>query len=201
MTKTFFAAAALAAIAVAVTAGCSGSGAQEAGPVPTGPGSQQSTSTQGSSTSSSGGTTSTSASSTPLCQDDVSTVKVVSQQGATGTIMTVWRVTNTSSSACRSLGYPGMDFHSSNGWLGVQVHRGGYPAIDQTPSSVVLDPGESLYFASFWGDADTDQGPCKQFDRVKVTLPDNFKSAHVSSTGCVDPGLVRVGPVSASKPA
>ena len=200
MTKTFIAVSAL-AVVLAVTAGCSGSGAQDAGPVPTGPGTQPSASTGDGSTATSEGSTSTPASSPPLCRDDTAKVKVESQQGAAGTIMTVWKVTNTSSTACRSFGYPGMDFHSSSGWLDVRVHRGGYPSISQTPSSVVLNPGDSLYFASFWGDADTDQGPCKQFDRVKVTLPDNFNSTRVSSSGCVDPGLVRVGPVSASRPA
>jgi hypothetical protein len=54
---------------------------------------------------------------------------------------------------------------------------------------------------SFWGDVDTEAGPCKQFDRVKVTLPDNFTSARLDSSGCVDPGLVEVGPVTDAPPS
>jgi hypothetical protein len=200
MTKTHFAAAAVALVAAVAAGGCGGNAAQEAGPVPTGSGSQQSTSTGGAAASTSSSSTS-SMPSTPLCKNKTATVKVDSQQGAAGTISTVWRVTNTSSSPCRSFGYPGMDFHAASGWLGVQVHRGGYPNINQVPASVVLDPGDSMYFVSYWGDVDTDSGPCKHFDRVKVTLPDNFSSAHVTSSGCVDPGLVDVGPVSARRPA
>jgi hypothetical protein len=115
--------------------------------------------------------------------------------------MTTWRVTNTSSETCRSFGYPGMDFHTASGWLDVQVHRGGIDLISQPPAPIVLEPGKSLYFVSFWGDVDTDAGPCTEFDRVKVTLPDNFSSAQVESSGCVDPGLVNVGPVTLSRPA
>jgi hypothetical protein len=94
-----------------------------------------------------------------------------------------------------------MDFHAAGGWLDVQVHRGGFQNIDVAPARVVLGPGVSLYFVSYWGDVDTDAGPCKQFDRVKVTLPDNFASARLATTGCLDPGSVRVGPVSASRPS
>jgi Domain of unknown function (DUF4232) len=128
-------------------------------------------------------------------------VAVDSQQGAAGTIMTTWRVTNTSSEACRSFGYPGMDFHAASGWLDVQVQRGGIDIINQAPDSLILEPGKSLYFVSLWGDVDTEAGPCTQFDRLKVTLPDNFTPARVASSGCVDPGLVRVGPVSSNRPA
>ena len=203
MTKTLFALVVAVAAVAAFAAGCGGNGAQEAGPVPTGPGSQQ-PSTRGTSpsasTSSSTGSTASSVS-TPLCQDKAAAVKVDSQQGAAGTIMTIWRVTNTSSFACRSFGYPGMDFHAANGWLGVHVQRGGVDMVNEAPAPLVLEPGDSLYFVSLWGDVDTDSGPCTQFDRVKVTLPDNFASARVVSKGCVDPNLVRVGPVSSSRPA
>jgi hypothetical protein len=196
MTKALLSAFVLCALA----AGCNG-GAQEAGPVPTssqGSGSTKSTSTNEG--ASNAAATST-APSTPLCASKTSAIKVQSQEGAAGTIRTVWRVTNTSGAACRSFGYPGMDFHAANGWLDVQVHRGGIDMINQPPAPVVLEPGKSLYFVSFWGDVDTEAGPCKQFDRVKVTLPDNFTSARLDSSGCVDPGLVEVGPVTLSPPA
>jgi hypothetical protein len=180
-------------VIAAFLAGCD-NGPKDAGPVPTGktsPSSSTSTAEAGESTTTT----------IPLCKDKTAVVKVGAQGGAAGTIMTTWRVTNTSSETCRSFGYPGMDFHTPSGWLDVQVRRGGIDMISQPPAPVVLEHGKSLYFVSFWGDVDTDAGPCTQFDRVKVTLPDNFTSAQVDSSGCVDPGLVNVGPVTLSPPA
>src|SRR6266498_5570509 len=111
-------------------AGCS-SGAQEAGPVPTVPTSTGQTTAPTEPTPS----TSTNASTAiALCADKTAAVKVDSEQGAAGTIRTLWRVRNTAQHPCRSFGYPGRDFHSSGGWLGVQVHRGGFPDINQPPA-------------------------------------------------------------------
>ena len=193
MTRALAAAVVIAALA----AGCD-SGPKEAGPVPTGKTSPSSVAT---STGQVGDSSTATATTAPLCKDRTAAVKVESQGGAAGTIVTTWRVTNTSSEACRSFGYPGMDFHAASGWLDVQVGRGGIDVLNQQPNPVVLEPEESLYFVSTWGDVDTEDGPCTQFDRVKVTLPDNFTSARVDSSGCVDTGLVNVGPVSTSPPA
>jgi hypothetical protein len=88
-----------------------------------------------------------------------------------------------------------MDFHSSSGGLSVQVHRGGFPDINQPPSRVVVDPGHSLYFASYWNDVATNAEPCTEFDRVKVTQPDNFVPVKLASSGCLNPQSVDVGPV------
>ena len=192
MTRAF----AVAIVFAALLAGCD-NGPQEAGPVPT-EGGRTSVSAGGGSTVSSFGSTSTSA---PLCKDKNADVKVESQEGAAGTIATTWRVTNTSSETCRSFGYPGMDFHAASGWLDVQVQRGGVDMINQPPEPVALEPGQSLYFVSTWGDVDTQEGPCTQFDRVKVTLPDNYASAEKRAIGCLDPESVRVGPVTDSQPS
>jgi Domain of unknown function (DUF4232) len=183
-----------------VIAGCS-NGAKEAGPVPTETSTATSEATTTASTESTSTSTTTTEPSPPLCSDQAAKVKVLSQQGAAGTIQTTWRVKNTSPDACRSFGYPGMDFHTAGGWLDVHVHRGGSLAnIDQAPARVVLQPGESLYFVSYWSDVDTDAGPCKEFDRVKVTLPDNFKPAELAAEGCLNPKSVRVGPVLSTRP-
>ena len=187
MTKPLISALAFASL----VAGCGG-GAQEAGPVPTPP--VSSAVTTAPTTSRSAGTTA-SAPTPPLCSDRAAAIKVASQQGAAGTIRTLWRVRNTAQSSCRSFGYPGMDFHASNGWLDVRVHRGGFADINQPPAPIVLRSGQSLYFVSYWSDVTTNAGSCKQFDRVKVTLPDNFVSAKLASSGCLDPGSVHVGPV------
>jgi Domain of unknown function (DUF4232) len=186
-----------------VLAGCGG-GAKEAGPVPTGTSSEPTTTSSKSSeerTTESSGSTSTSTS-PPLCSDQSAQVKVLSQQGAAGTIGTTWRVKNTSGETCRSFGYPGMDFHAASGWLDVQVHRGAsLPGADQPPARVVLAPGASLYFVSYWSDVDTAAGPCNEFDRLKVTLPDNFQSVELAAQGCLNPKSVRVGPVLGAPPS
>jgi hypothetical protein len=142
-----------------------------------------------------------SASATPAiarCSDQNTQITVASQQGAAGTISTVWQAKNTAATPCRSFAYPGMDFHTASGWLNVQVHRGGFASINQPPRTVVVPPGQSLYFGSYWNDVPTNGGPCQQFDRVKVTLPDNFVSAEVASSGCLDPLSVDVGPVTST---
>jgi hypothetical protein len=184
-----------------LTAGCNG-GAQEAGPVPTS--SQASGSTASTSTdegASNAAATST-APSTPLCSSAMSTIEVQSQEGAAGTIRTVWRIKNTSGAPCRSFGYPGMDFRSSGVWQDVRVHRGGgYRDTTEPPSRVVVPAGGSFYFVSYWTDVTDESGPCKDFDRVKVTLPDNFKSRQVASSGCVNADRVSVGPVVATPPS
>jgi Domain of unknown function (DUF4232) len=181
-------------------AGCGGSGAHDAGPVPTATAPKPtSTSTTVATASTTGGATTQQV--VPLCSDRAAAVAVDSQQGAAGTIRTVWRVRNTSGSPCRSFGYPGMDFHAASGWLDVRVHRGGFPDINGGPAPVELAPGRSLFFVSYWGDVDTDQGPCREFDSVKVTLPDNFAPARLASAGCLDPSSVDVGPVSATRPS
>jgi hypothetical protein len=195
MTKVLVCVLALASM----VAGCS-SGAQEAGPVPTVPTSTGQTTAP--TTTEPTPSTSTNAS-TPiaLCEDKTAAVKVDSEQGAAGTIRTVWRVRNTAQHPCRSVGYPGMDFHSSSGWLGVRVHRGGFPDINQAPAPVVVDPGHSLYFVSYWNDVTMNAEPCTELDRVKVTQPDNFAPLKLASSGCLNPQSVEVGPVTSRPPS
>ena len=94
-----------------------------------------------------------------------------------------------------------MDFHTSSGWLNVRVHRGGYPNINEPPGPIVVGPGQSLYFVSYWSDVSSNTGPCKEFDRVKLTLPDNFVSAKHALTGCLSPRSVDVGPVTKNAPS
>ena len=201
MTRAFICALVLASI----VAGCGG-GAREAGPVPTGTASRPPTSTGQSTaatTTEPAPSTSTNASTAAiaLCSDQTMAVRVGSQQGAAGTISTLWRVKNTSAKPCRSFGYPGMDFRTSSGWQNVQVHRGGFQNINQPPAPVVILPGHSLFFLSYWNDVDTDAGPCQEFDRVKVTLPDNFVPAKLVSSGCLNTGTVDVGPVTTRPPS
>jgi hypothetical protein len=188
-----------------LVAGCGG-GAQEAGPVPTDTTSSPPTSTGQvtiATTPETTPTTSTQASTATLalCEGQTSAIKVASQQGAAGTISTVWRVRNISQKACRSFGYPGMDFHTSSGWQNVTVHRGGFQNIDQAPQPVIVQPGHALYFVSYWNDVDTSAGPCQEFDRVKVTLPDNFVAVKLASSGCLNLKTVDVGPVASNPPA
>lgn len=130
-----------------------------------------------------------------FCSDQSSLVTVESQTGAAGTTSTLWRVKNTAQTPCRSFGYPGMDFHTSNGWLNVNVRHGGFPNINRPPTSTVVPPGQSLFFVSYWTNVPTNEGPCQQFDRVRLTLPDNRFPAEMTASGCLDPRSVDVGPV------
>jgi len=134
-----------------------------------------------------------------LCSNTGMQVSVESH-GAAVTIRSVWRAKNVSGVACRSFGYPGMDVHGPSGWLNLQVHRGGFADINGTPKHIVVRPGKSLYFVSYWSDVTTTTG-CTQFDQAKVTLPDNFVSNIVTATGCLTPDSVDVGPVTTTAPA
>jgi hypothetical protein len=197
MTKALLSALVLCVLA----AGCNG-GAQEAGPVPTSSQGSESTSSTSTSDGASNAAATSTAPSSPLCASASSAVRVESQEGAAGTIRTVWRVKNTSGAACRSFGYPGMDFRSSGVWEDIRVHRGGgYRDTAEPPSRVVVPANSSFYFVSYWTDVTDQSGACKDFDRVKITLPDNFHSKQVASSGCVNPDRVSVGPVVAKPPS
>ena len=194
---------AAAIVIAAVLAGCSNR-PKDAGPVPTGRPTHSSVTAGGEGTVSTGGSTSSGAETAgaTLCNDEVMAVRIVDQEGAAGTIRTVWGVRNTSPEQCVSKGYPEMDFHAASGWLDTQVERGtGFPDSDQAPSQITIGHGQSLYFVSYWSDVDTAAGPCVQFDRVKVTLPDNFTSAEHAAIGCLNPESVHVGPVADSPPS
>lgn len=138
----------------------------------------------------------------PLCTNVMMRISLRSQTGAAGTIRSVWQAKNASNRSCRSFGYPGMDFHSSGRWLNVRVHRGGgHTDINSAPRHILVAPGHSLYYVSYWSDVDDlKAGSCRQFDRVKVTLPDNFSSAQLAQTGCVTTDSVQVGPVTTTPP-
>ena len=197
MKKALLSAVALCALA----AGCNG-GAQEAGPVPTSSQGSESTSSTSTSDEASNAAATSTAPSTPLCASAPSAIHVESQEGAAGTIRTVWRIKNASGAACRSFGYPGMDFRSSGVWEDVGVHRGGgYRDTAEPPTRVVVPANSSFYFVSYWTDVTDQSGACKDFDRVKITLPDNFHSKQVASSGCVNPDRVSVGPVVATPPS
>jgi Protein of unknown function (DUF4232) len=185
-------------VLVLALAACDGGGAQEAGPVPTASNPSSESTPATTTTPPTGGSTSTSRAEPELCSSQQARAKVAAQEGAAGTIRAVWKIRNTSAEPCRTFGYPGMDFRASNGWLDVQVHRGGMQDIDAPPPRVVVPAGGSLYFVSYWSDVDTDAGPCQEFDRAKVTLPDNFSSLQVAASGCLNPQSVRVGPVQSS---
>jgi hypothetical protein len=197
MTKALLSAFVLCVLA----AGCNG-GAQEAGPVPTSSHGSRSTNSTSSNDGASNAAATSTAPTIPLCASATSAIDVQSQEGAAGTIRTVWRVKNTSGATCRSFGYPGMDFRSSGVWEDVHVHRGGgYRDTTEPPSRVVVPANGSFYFVSYWTDVTDQSGACKNFDRVKITLPDNFHSKQVASSGCVNPNRVSVGSVVASPPS
>jgi hypothetical protein len=124
-----------------------------------------------------------------------------SQTGAAGTIRSVWQAKNVSGRTCRTYGYPGMDFRSGGRWQNVHVHRGDdHPDISGPPRRQLVLPGHVLYFVSYWSDVVDTTGNCRQFDRVKITLPDNYNSAQLAATGCLTTDSVFVGPVTTTPP-
>ena len=135
-----------------------------------------------------------------VCGPPSMVLTVDSSGGAAGTLNTVWRVTNNAAVPCTSFGYPAMDFHAASGWLSVQVQHGGFPNINAPPAQVLVQPGGSAFFGSYWSDATTQQGPCTQFDRVRVTLPGATTSVEFATSGCLAPGSVRVGPITKAPP-
>jgi len=126
---------------------------------------------------------------------------VDSQNGAAGTMSTTWRVTNLAAAPCRAFGYPDMEFHTTAGWLHVQVQHGGYPNISQPPTHIEVVPGGSMFFVSYWSDVVDTSGPCQQFDRVRITLPGDSTPIEVSTSGCVTTDSVRAGPMVKKRPA
>jgi hypothetical protein len=134
------------------------------------------------------------------CSGRTVVVTLASQEGAAGTVSTVWQLTNRTEVPCSSFGYPDIEVHTASGWLSVQVHHGGHPNIDEPPESIVVPPAASMYFVSYWSDVTTDQ-PCEEFDGVRISLPDDPSTTEVVSTGCLDPASVDVGPVTATRPS
>src|SRR5438309_6805660 len=127
------------------------------------------------------------------CGSGEAALAIASQQGAAGTISTVWMVTNHGSSACRSIGYPAIEVHGRTGWTSLQVIHGGYPNINGHPAVVVVPPGGSLYFVSYWSDVTTYLGPCVSIDRLRVTLPGSASSVELATSGAVCPSPAHVG--------
>jgi Domain of unknown function (DUF4232) len=137
-----------------------------------------------------------------LCSKANSQVTLLSQEGAAGTVRSVWKAKNVSDQQCTSYAYPGMDFHVSSGWLALHVQRGGFGDINGTPHRLYLQPGQSMYYVSYWSQADTAAGPCQPFDRLKVTLPNNFVSFVLTEAGCLSRSEpVDVGPVTKTAPS
>ena len=134
------------------------------------------------------------------CGGPDGTLDVVSQEGAAGTIRTVWQFTNQGSRACNSIGYPTIEIHGPSGWSRLQLTPGGYADINGRPTRIKVVSGGSLYFVSYWSDVTTNTGPCDGFDRVRVTLPAVSPPLEVASAGCLNPDLVHIGPVSGSPP-
>lgn len=123
-----------------------------------------------------------------------------SQDSGAGTIHTVWQVTNTAASPCRSFGYPAVAIHTAGGWRPIAAHEGGFPDIERQPASVVAPSRGSLYFVTYWNDVTSIQGPCVEFDRVRVTLPDDRTPVEAATSGCMNPTSLDEGPLTKSPP-
>jgi len=135
----------------------------------------------------------------PLPCGSDGTLAVVSQEGAAGTIRTVWRFTT--NRVCRAEGYPTLEVHGPNGWHTPSNLHGGYPDINRAPPSFGVELGQSLYFVTYWSDVTTNAGSCAPFDRVRVTFPKESPAVEMAATGCIGSNQVRVGPLSTAAPS
>ena len=136
------------------------------------------------------------------CGDATGSLALVFQEGAAGTIRHVWGFTTTAA-ACRSTGYPTIEVRGPSGWLSPLMAHGGFADINGRPKTVSLQPGQSLFFVTYWNDIGA--GSCVTFDRVRVTLPGSSSSVEIASSGCLGTQfdgthLVRVGPVTGVRP-
>jgi hypothetical protein len=119
---------------------------------------------------------------------------------AAGTTRTLWRVTNSAAAPCRSFGFPAVEVHTASGWQTIAAQQGGFPDIERQPASVVAAPGGSLYFVTYWNDVTSSQGPCVQFDRIRVTLPDDRTPIEAAVSDCMNSTSLREGPLAKSPP-
>lgn len=136
-----------------------------------------------------------------LCTGGTATLREAAiPDHAAGTTRTLWRVTNTAAAPCRSFGFPVVAVHTASGWRAIDAHQGGFPDIERQPTSLVAPPKGSLYFATYWNDVTSSEGPCVQFDRIRVTLPDDRTPVEAAVSDCMNPTSLREGPLTKSPP-
>lgn len=119
-------------------------------------------------------------------------IALARQGAALGHRGLLFTLTNTSSSRCELIGYPGFELVSGNQILTADPHRGsGYIYQDPGPHRIVLAPGAGASFGVTTADVSPAQSPCPQSDAALVTPPDETHTARVA---VVAPGCAHTSP-------
>lgn len=119
-------------------------------------------------------------------------IALASQGAAVAHRGLLFTLTNTSSSRCELIGYPGFELVSGNQVLTEDPQRGsGYIYQDPGPHRIVLDPGAAASFGVTTADVSPTQSQCPQSDAALVTPPDETHTARIA---VVTPGCARTSP-------
>lgn len=117
--------------------------------------------------------------------------------GAAGTIRLRFVFTNTSSSACKLFGFPGMQMlNASHNPIPTHVHRGtGHGVPPEPEKDVVMTPGQHGSFYAGYSDVPTGSQRCRTSAFVEVTPPNDFN--HFTLGLAIRPcgGNITVSPV------
>ena len=107
-------------------------------------------------------------------------------EGAAGTIVDTFRVTNIGQSACTLYGFVGMLMLDGSGRpLPTRVVRnGGIFSTQAGPSRFVLQPATAATFQAAWSDVPHgSEGPCPAAARLAVTPPDEYDQRVIPVSG------------------
>ena len=111
------------------------------------------------------------------CHTSTLSVGFTGSEGAAGTIVDTFRMTNSGRSACTLFGFVGLLMLDGGGRaLPTRVVRnGGILATQAGPSRFLLQPGASATFQAAWSDVPRgSEGPCPQAASLIVTPPDEY---------------------------
>jgi Protein of unknown function (DUF4232) len=158
-------------------------------------------------TSGGGNTTSTSAASSSTCKSTQLVASVGQGNGGAGTIYQTINFTNTGTTPCTLMGYPGMQLYSSGGATipttvvrGLGANPGTTPAAGAAPALVTLAPKVAAQFTLRYEDVPVgNETSCPMSATAAVTPPNLFSSLTVAlAIAPCNNGTVNVSPVYAA---
>ncbi|HET9721355.1 MAG TPA: DUF4232 domain-containing protein [Solirubrobacteraceae bacterium] len=191
--KTSVLAGTLAALALAL-AGCGGSSRSAASVTgqtgSNGGSAAQTAATSGtgpSSTTSTTGTTSTTASpakTSSACTASDLTPDFIGSDAATGHVVLAFGLHNTSSAACHTYGYPGVQFRASGNPIATDAQRVTQDFAGSVPLvQITLQPGQWASFRMITNDVSSNA--CQSADSVQIIAPDDTATMSVSLPNAV----------------
>ncbi len=148
-------------------------------------------------------TTTATTATTATCRFPALRVADVGQGGAAGTQEVTFSLTNSSTTPCRTYGYPGMLLVTTSGTaLPTTVDRGGSLTFeDVAPTTVTLGPEKTAYFNVGYTDVPVGTTSCSTTRSAEVTPPTDTAYAtvdvHLGIDAC-DDGTLHVSAVFSS---